>query len=351
MFAVDERSFCLNVCLSNFANLEGTGKPTIIITPNTVSIRRGTSEISNRDSTFPYPQTVQENASVGVTNTVTNFIWGTALVEQVRQGGVRYYHADGIGSVTALTDENGATTDVYEYETFGALEKHAGTSENPYRYTSEYFDTLNGLQYNRARWYDAGAGRFVGADEFGGHAGKPISLNKYIYANSDPVRNTDPSGQVTLMDQIAAMNSNQLNQAGLSVKRIDTFNAILKNLCKSTSAIGGAVEKLVGHHSLPKFVGGRVVPEKFADIPEPLHIALHRLLEISFVVNSFTPPNAGRATFQAIFKNKKEKLKYLAAVRDVSGYVDKACKLQNAKVTEIKPVLAKIIKVYKDFDF
>ena len=41
-------------------------------------------------------------------------------------------------------------------------------------------------------------GRFVQADKWMGADQQPITLNKYVYANADPVNGTDPSGQFTI---------------------------------------------------------------------------------------------------------------------------------------------------------
>ncbi len=51
---------------------------------------------------------------------------------------------------------------------------------------------------NRARWYAPNVGRFVSMDTFKGQASIPSTLNKYLYASSDPVNSTDPSGLFTL---------------------------------------------------------------------------------------------------------------------------------------------------------
>ena len=47
----------------------------------------------------------------------------------------------------------------------------------------------------RARYLDVGAGRFTQMDEWQGRALDPITLNKYVYGNSNPVGFVDPSGR------------------------------------------------------------------------------------------------------------------------------------------------------------
>jgi hypothetical protein len=52
------------------------------------------------------------------------------------------------------------------------------------------------MVYLRARWYDAGSGRFGVRDPFAGFPEVPYSLNPYQYAYAAPTVYTDPSGQV-----------------------------------------------------------------------------------------------------------------------------------------------------------
>ena len=46
----------------------------------------------------------------------------------------------------------------------------------------------------RARFYSAGDGRFVSRDTWGGDSQQPLSLNGWVYVESNPINRTDPSG-------------------------------------------------------------------------------------------------------------------------------------------------------------
>lgn len=56
-----------------------------------------------------------------------------------------------------------------------------------------------GQYYLRARYYSPKDGRFSQQDTWAGNVYIPVTLQKYLYANGNPVNNIDPSGKMTLM--------------------------------------------------------------------------------------------------------------------------------------------------------
>jgi RHS repeat-associated protein len=71
---------------------------------------------------------------------------------------------------------------------------------SPSFYRGEQFDSDLGLYYLRARYYNAGTGRFMSRDPEDGEAHDPKTLHKYLYANGDPVNRIDPRGREGLVD-------------------------------------------------------------------------------------------------------------------------------------------------------
>ncbi|MDQ0271338.1 RHS repeat-associated protein [Cytobacillus purgationiresistens] len=68
---------------------------------------------------------------------------------------------------------------------------------NPFRYVGKFgvqYDEDTKLYFMGWREYDAKIGRFLVADEYEGEDDNPISFNRYLYAESDPVNNIDPDG-------------------------------------------------------------------------------------------------------------------------------------------------------------
>jgi RHS repeat-associated protein len=112
-----------------------------------------------------------------------------------------YYHQDGLGSVTALTDNGGYIVERYRYDAFGGPTIIAPNGQqlwysaydNPFMFAGMQFDDESWLYYCRARYYRPDIGRFLNPDPIGYHD----SMNLYTYVMNNPVMLTDPSGEDT----------------------------------------------------------------------------------------------------------------------------------------------------------
>ncbi len=142
-------------------------------------------------------QVLEERDAVGVLQVL--YTYGHDLIRQDRAGSESYYHYDGHGSTRLLTIDTEAVSDTYTYDAYGRSVASTGTTVNNYLYGGEQFDPNVGLYYLRARYYDQSIGRFISVDPFDGDPQSPISLHKYLYANSNPVNFVDPTGQFTLV--------------------------------------------------------------------------------------------------------------------------------------------------------
>ena len=125
---------------------------------------------------------------------------GNELISQERDGKKSYYVYDGHGSVRALADESGNVTDKYVYDAFGNLISSVGSTKNDFLFCGEQFDPVTGLYYLRARYMNPSVGRFITMDSYEGSIDDPVSLHKYLYANANPVSNSDPSGYKNVME-------------------------------------------------------------------------------------------------------------------------------------------------------
>jgi RHS repeat-associated protein len=124
--------------------------------------------------------------------TLTKYINGEGIDNKLRvQTGsnVNYFLADHLGSTNGLADASGNLTASTNYDSFG----NASNANFPtrYQFTGREYDSFTGLQYSRARWYDANLGRFISEDPIGFRGG---DINLYGYVWNSPNSFTDPMG-------------------------------------------------------------------------------------------------------------------------------------------------------------
>jgi RHS repeat-associated protein len=114
---------------------------------------------------------------------------------------------DHLGSVRdVLNSQSCAGTGHIDYTAFGQIARvtHQGATvsldnigSTRFLYTGREFEANVGLQYNRARYFDAAIARWISQDPIGYSAG---DTNLFRYASNDPVTNTDPSGLAGVRD-------------------------------------------------------------------------------------------------------------------------------------------------------
>jgi len=109
----------------------------------------------------------------------------------LRSAATSYYHADGLGSVTSLSNAAGALAQTYTFDSFGKQTASSGSLTNSFQYTARESDTETGLYYYRARYYDPNPGRFLIEDPIQFRAG----TNFYSYVHNHPLDLRDPTGR------------------------------------------------------------------------------------------------------------------------------------------------------------
>ncbi|MCL4442791.1 MAG: RHS repeat-associated core domain-containing protein, partial [Actinobacteria bacterium] len=158
---------------------------------------------------------------------------GTPIEQIGPNGSTLSYLANREGSTVALVDSAGHVVARYAYSAYGSLicgpfthpntppnsppchpspptppaacpppSQHSpvgpppciarAIAANHFLYDGQYLDTVSGLYYLRARWYDPATGQFTSIDALVAITGQP-----YSYAGGDPVNGSDPSGTCT----------------------------------------------------------------------------------------------------------------------------------------------------------
>lgn len=128
--------------------------------------------------------------------TTTYYVYGLGLIGQEENGAYQQYHFDSRGSTVAITDAGGNVTDRFEYGPYAEPLSHSGGTDTPFQFNGRYGvqTDLNGLLYMRCRYYDPAIERFINQDVLFGDLNPGISLNRFAFANGNPVSLTDPFG-------------------------------------------------------------------------------------------------------------------------------------------------------------
>ena len=130
-----------------------------------------------------------------------------------------YYQADGLGSVTGLTDSEGAVAQSYVYDSFGQIVQQLGALPNPYTYTGRELDEETGLYHYRARYYHPDSGRFTTEDPIAFLGG----INFYVMTQNSPTNWVDPWGLWRTAGH-RTLTTAAMKRAGFSTFDIDIAN-------------------------------------------------------------------------------------------------------------------------------
>jgi RHS repeat-associated protein len=129
----------------------------------------------------------------GTTTTLTYYsLGGQRLAMQKNSNPVIYLLSDLLGSTDVAIKSNGTISAVQLYWPYGAGEYSWGTMPTSYNFTGQRLDSVTGLLYFNARYYDPVSGRFVRADTVQSNAS---GMDPYAYVGDSPIGKTDPTGQ------------------------------------------------------------------------------------------------------------------------------------------------------------
>ncbi|MCK5595613.1 hypothetical protein KAI19_05490, partial [bacterium] len=105
------------------------------------------------------------------------------IISKKTSATTNYFHYDGIGTVTGLTDANESVVQTYIYEAYGNLLYSTGSEANNHQFSTKEHSANSGLSYFGARYYDPRIGRWTQKDPWGMIDGP----NVYLYVNNNPV--------------------------------------------------------------------------------------------------------------------------------------------------------------------
>src|SRR6266851_9764904 len=103
-----------------------------------------------------------------------------------------WYLTDKLGSVRLVVNKSGSVIDTISYDSYGNITNETSPSNGDrFKFTGREWDSEIGQYFQRARYYNPGAGRFLSED--------PLTLvggdtNFYRYVLNQPTRSGDPMG-------------------------------------------------------------------------------------------------------------------------------------------------------------
>ena len=125
---------------------------------------------------------------------VQTYFWDRNVALYEENGRRNYYLQDDLGSPIRIEGEDGQLRESYGYGAFGEDLYDIQGGIQPFGYTGYQRDSIAGTYYAQAREYNAGAGRFVGQDVIAGVVEQPLSLNRYVYVQNQPMNYIDVNG-------------------------------------------------------------------------------------------------------------------------------------------------------------
>ncbi len=136
------------------------------------------------------------SATGTILKTMVNGLGSIAEIDQ--NNNLQYLNQDILGSTVLVTNNTGAIVHQYSYDPFGSIASELGEDSNTsnYLYTGQEFDAESELYYYNARYYNPLLGRFLSKDPIIHRGDGVLGYNEYIYVKNNPLKYTDPSGEI-----------------------------------------------------------------------------------------------------------------------------------------------------------
>jgi RHS repeat-associated protein len=174
-----------------------------------------------------------------------------------------YYHGDHLSSAQLITEGKtrgkhagitylkGDVIQRFEYAAYGRenFALNPNLSWDP-AFTGQKYDIETGLYYYRARYYNPLLGRFIQADTIVQNTYDPQSWNRYAYVRNNPLKYTDPTGNMAEYDPATDSFSYSADKPTLGVA--DAFNEHAEGVRDQVDRIaieGGLISAVIEQRS------------------------------------------------------------------------------------------------------
>jgi RHS repeat-associated protein len=130
----------------------------------------------------------------GITSTSTFYYANGLRMATAVNGQISYLANDALGSADAAL-RGGLVTASQLFAPYGAIRFQVGVMPTTFGFTGQRGDTVSGLDYYGARYYDPKAGQFASADNMlEGDGYDLLALSRFAYVTGNPEVRTDSTG-------------------------------------------------------------------------------------------------------------------------------------------------------------
>lgn len=196
------RTWDLNNRLTKEEKVKGTEVKTVTykydpfgrrIEKKFVQTKSGETETETTNYVYDNEDIVVEYFTTSVGTEKTFYTHGHGIDEPLameRSGSYYYFHADGLGSITHITNSDKTAVQSYTYDAYG-MATASSDFRNSYQYAGYIWDWETGTYHVRERTYDPMTGIWTSKDPIGMAGG---DINLYRYVEGQPINFVDPSG-------------------------------------------------------------------------------------------------------------------------------------------------------------
>jgi len=148
--------------------------------------------VSGTNTTTAYIGSIEEVQTTGGSTQTTTFytVGGKRLAANVN-GTFYYFGYDVLGSQALVLNASGSVVGAQLFGPYGNQRYSTGTLPTSIGFTGQRGDSVTGLDYYVARYYDPVVGVFLSVDSVQGNA---QGMNPYGYVSGNPETLTDPTG-------------------------------------------------------------------------------------------------------------------------------------------------------------
>ena len=194
----------LNYTFDQENRLTGAAGYTYTYDADSNRVRKSNGNLAANGALYWYmtPGIVAKSDLAGVLQSEYVFFDGERVARKDFPGNaVAYYFSDHLKTASVITDSAGNIKSESDYYPWGGELQFSNNDSNHFKYGGHERDSESGLDYQGARYYANGLGRFVSSDWSAtpvpvpyADLSNPQTLNQYAYVRNNPITFGDPDG-------------------------------------------------------------------------------------------------------------------------------------------------------------